>query len=123
MRGAVSGDRLRVYVTGYRVMAYITGVLIIVICFVGLPLQFAAGNGWIDKWLGTVHGYLYIVYVIVAYLLGSKLRLRPMQMIPLLLAGIVPVMTFVVERRMMRKHIEPALAANAASADQQPVTR
>ena len=71
MRGAVQGDRLRAYVTAYRVMAYITGVLIIVICFVGLPLQFAADNNWIDKWLGTVHGYLYIVYVIVAYLLGS----------------------------------------------------
>lgn len=123
MRGAVSGDRLRAYVTGYRVMAYITGVLIIVICFVGLPLQFAAGNDWIDKWLGTVHGYLYIVYVIVAYLLGSKLRLRPMQMIPLLLAGIVPIMTFVVERWMMRKYIGPALAATATTTDEQPVSR
>jgi integral membrane protein len=123
MRGAVPSDRLRAYVTGYRVMAYITGVLIIVICFVGLPLQFAAGNDWIDKWLGTAHGYLYIVYVIIAYLLGSKLRLRPMQMIPLLLAGIVPIMTFVVERWMMRTYITPALAATAAAADQQPVPR
>lgn len=124
MRGAVSGDRLRAYVTAYRVMAYITGVLIIVICFVGLPLQFAAGSNWIDKWLGTVHGYLYIVYVIVAYLLGSKLRLRPMQMIPLLLAGIVPVMTFLVERWMMRTYITPALAATASGAsDQHPVSR
>jgi integral membrane protein len=123
MRGAVSADRLRAYVTGYRVMAYITGVLIIVICFVGLPLQFAAGNDWIDQWLGTVHGYLYIVYVVIAYLLGSKLRLRPMQMIPLLLAGIVPVMTFLVERWMMRAYIAPALAASATAADQQPVSR
>ena len=122
MRGAVPGDRLRAYVTGYRVMAYITGVLIIVICFVGLPLQFAAGNDWIDQWLGTAHGYLYIVYVIVAFLLGTKLRMRPMQMIPLLLAGIVPVMTFVVERWMMRTYITPALAASA-SPDQQPVSR
>ena len=123
MRGAVSGDRLKALVTAYRVMAYITGVLIIVICFAGLPLQFAAGNDWIDKWLGTVHGYLYIVYVIVAYLLGSKLRLRPMQMIPLLLAGIVPIMTFIVERWMMRTYITPALAATAGSADQHPVSR
>ena len=121
MRGAVPDNRLKAYVTGYRVMAYVTGVLIIVICFAGLPLQFAAGNDWIDKWLGTVHGYLYIVYVVIAYLLGSKLRLRPLQMIPLLLAGIVPVMTFVVERWMMRAHITPALAATAAAPDQQPV--
>ena len=123
MRGAAPDSRLKAYVTGYRVMAYITGALIIVICFAGLPLQFAAGNDWIDKWLGTVHGYLYIGYVIIAYLLGSKLRLRPMQMIPLLLAGIVPIMTFIVERRMMRIYIAPALAATGAAPDQEPVGR
>ena len=123
MRGAVPGDRLRAYVTGYRVMAYITGVLIIVICFVGLPLQFAAGNDWIDQWLGTAHGYLYIVYVIVAFLLGTKLRMRPMQMIPLLLAGIVPIMTFLVERWMMRTYITPALSGEPAPSAAQPAKR
>jgi integral membrane protein len=123
MQDAAPGNRFKAYVTGYRVMAYITGVLIIVICFVGLPLQFAANSDWIDKWLGTVHGYLYIIYVIVAFLLGTKLRLRPMQMVPLLLAGIVPIMTFLVERRMMRTYIAPALANDAAGAAQQPISR
>ena len=123
MSSAVPDGRLKAYVTGYRVMAYITGVLIIVICFAGLPLQFAAGQPWIDRVLGTVHGYLYIVYVIFAWLLGTKLRLRPRQMIPLLLAGIIPVMTFVVERWMTRTYIAPALAASANAADQQPVSR
>jgi integral membrane protein len=123
MHGAVPDSRLKAYVTGYRVMAYITGVLIIVICFVGLPLQFAAGHVWIDKWLGTVHGYLYIAYVIIAFLLGTKLRMRPMQMIPLLLAGIVPIMTFVVERWMMRTYIAPALAADGAPAARQTLSR
>ena len=123
MSSAVPDGRLKVYVTGYRVMAYITGVLIIVICFAGLPLQFAAGNNWIDQWLGTVHGYLYIVYVIFAWLLGTKLRLRPRQMIPLLLAGIIPVMTFIVERWLTRTYIAPALTASANAADQQPVSR
>lgn len=123
MQDPVPGNRLKAYVTGYRVMAYITGVLIIVICFVGLPLQFAAGNDWIDKWLGTVHGYLYIIYVITAFLLGTKLRLRAAQMIPLLLAGIVPIMTFLVERWMMRTYIAPALADDAVRAAQQPVGR
>ena len=47
----------------YRVMAYITGVLIIVVCFVGIPLQVAAHNTFIANDIGTVHGFLYIVYV------------------------------------------------------------
>ena len=42
----------------------------------------------------------------------------------LLLAGTVPVMTFYVERWMMRTYIRPALAADdAAAAAPQPVAR
>jgi integral membrane protein len=106
----------------YRVMAYITGVLIIVVCFAGIPLQIAAHNTFIVNDIGTVHGFLYIVYVIVAYMLGSKLRLKRGPMLLLLLAGTVPIMTFFVERWMMRTYITPALAATAES-PQQPVSR
>lgn len=106
----------------YRVMAYITGVLIIVVCFVGIPLQVAAHNTFIVNDIGTVHGFLYIVYIIVAYLLAQKLKMKMGPTLVLLLAGTVPVMTFFVERWMMRKYIAPALAAEGTPA-QQPVVR
>ena len=113
MRGAV----LR-----YRVMACITGVLIIVVIFAGIPLQLAAHNTFIAGDIGTVHGYLYIIYVIVAYLLSRKLKMRMGPTILLLLAGTVPIMTFVVERWMTRTYIKPALAAESAQAPE-PVNR
>jgi integral membrane protein len=114
MRGAV----LR-----YRVMACITGVLIIVVCFVGIPLQVAAHNTFIAGDIGTVHGYLYILYVVVAYLLARKLKMKTGPMILLLLAGTIPVLTFIVERWMTRTYINPALAAETAPTPQQPVGR
>jgi integral membrane protein len=115
----------------YRVMAYITGVLIIVVCFVGIPLQVAAHNSFIVNDIGTVHGFLYIIYVIFAYMLSLKLGMKTLswQTILLLLAGTVPVMTFFVERWMMRTYITPALAAaglsgpGADSNQSQPVSR
>jgi integral membrane protein len=109
----------------YRVMAYITGVLIIVVVFVGIPLQLAAHNTIISNQVATVHGFLYIVYVIVAYILAQKLKMRLGPTILLLLAGTVPIMTFVVERWMMRTYIAPALAGDDATAGtpQQPVGR
>ena len=113
MRGAV----LR-----YRVMACITGVLIIVVIFAGIPLQLAAHNTFIAGDIGTVHGYLYIIYVIVAYLLSRKLKMRMGPTILLLLAGTVPIMTFVVERWMTRTYIRPALAAESAQVPE-PVNR
>ncbi len=101
----------------YRVMAYTTGVLIIVLCFVGIPLQ-VAGHPQVQQYVGEIHGFLYIVYVIMAFLLALKLRMRLLswQTILLLLAGTIPVMTFVVERWMTRRYIAPALAAEGAPA-------
>ena len=108
---------------GYRVMAYITGVLIIVVCFVGIPLQVAANNTFIVDQIGTVHGWLYIGYVIVAYILAQKLKMKAGPTAALLLAGTIPVMTFFVERWMQRAYIAPALAAESAPSSQQPVSR
>ena len=107
----------------YRVMAYITGVLIIVVCFVGIPLQVAANNTFIVNQIGTVHGFLYIVYIIVAYILAQKLKMRFWPTILLLLAGTIPILTFFVERWMNRTYIAPALAAESAQSPQQPVSR
>jgi integral membrane protein len=107
----------------YRVMAYITGVLIIVVCFAGIPLQVAAHNTFIANDIGTLHGFLYIVYIIFAYILAQKLKMRLGPTILLLLAGTVPVMTFIVERWMTRTYITPALAAESAPSPQQPVAR
>jgi integral membrane protein len=107
----------------YRVMAYITGVLIIVVCFAGIPLQVAAHNTFIVNDIGTVHGFLYIVYTIFAYILARKLKMKTGPTVLLLLAGTVPIMTFFVERWMMKTYIAPALAAESAPSEKQPVSR
>jgi integral membrane protein len=107
----------------YRVMAYITGVLIIVVCFAGIPLQVAAHNTFIANDIGTLHGFLYIVYIVFAYILAQKLKMKLGPTILLLLAGTVPIMTFIVERWMTRTYIAPALAAESARSPQQPVAR
>ena len=100
----------------YRVMAFTTGVLVIMLCFVGIPLQIARPPA-VQQYVGEVHGFLYIVYMIMAFLLALKLRMRVLswQTFLLLLAGTVPVMTFVVERWITRRYIVPALAAEEAA--------
>jgi integral membrane protein len=105
----------------YRVMAYITGVVLMVLCFVGIPLQ-VAGHPAVANDVGVVHGILYIIYVIVAYLLARLLKLAVGPTVLLLLAGTIPVLTFVVERWLTHRYIEPAMAA-ANAEPQQPVSR
>jgi integral membrane protein len=109
---------VRAAVLRYRVMAYVTGVVLILLCFVGIPLQVFAHNTAVVNYVGTTHGILYLIYLATAYQLSRLLgmKLGSPQTVILLLAGTIPVLTFVVERWMTRRYINPALAAELAAA-------
>lgn len=109
---------MRAAVLRYRVMAYVTGVVLMVLCFVGIPLQVFAHDDAVVNYVGTTHGILYIIYLATAYQLSRllKMKLGSPQTVILLLAGTIPVLTFVVERWMTRRYIDPALAAAAGAA-------
>src|ERR1022692_4729242 len=96
-------------------MAYVTGVVLIVLCFVGIPLQVFAHNAAVANYVGITHGLLYIVYLATAYLLSRQLRMKlgSPQTVLLLLAGTIPVLPLVVERWVPRRFINPALATAA----------
>jgi integral membrane protein len=111
---------VRGVVLRYRVMAYVTGVVLVILCFVGIPLQIAGYPALVNV-VGTVHGILYIIYLVTAAMLAWKLRLRPGRTIVLLLAGTIPILTFVVERWMTRRYINPALAAETTADRERPL--
>jgi integral membrane protein len=121
----VRPDALRLVVRAYRVMAYTTGVLVLVLCFVGIPLQVFANNLLIVKYVGTLHGFLYIIYVIVAFAMTRAVRipLANWRTVIVLAAGTIPVLTFVVERWVSRTYIDPALAAAGVAPREHPVLR
>ena len=104
----------------YRVMAYVTGVVLVVLCFVGIPLQ-VAGHPTVANDVGVVHGILYIIYLVFAWILSRKLELATKPTVIMLLAGTIPIMTFIVERWVTRRFINPALAAQLQPS--QPVRR
>jgi integral membrane protein len=111
--------RVRINVILYRVMAYVTGVILIVLCALAIGQVWTSDGAAVNA-VGTVHGLLYIVYLIVSYPLTRRLRLAVPATIAVLLAGTVPVMTFVVEYRIRHRYIEPALAQQDAGPREAP---
>ena len=83
--------------TRYRVLAYAVGVGLATLCFVGVPLQFAAGIPEVDSVVGPVHGIFYMVYLLAAVDLARRARFTLLQMAAMIGAGFVPVLAFVVE--------------------------
>ena len=118
----MEADKLRVAVVrAYRAMAYVTGTMLIILCFVGIPLQVFAGNDAVAKIVGTAHGFLYIVYLVVAFAMTRLVRIRTASLttVIVLAAGTIPVLTFVVERLVTRRYINPVLAADQAGTSPQ----
>jgi integral membrane protein len=112
----VRADALAKAVLRYRVMAYVTGVVLMFLCFVGIPLQVFAHNLIVVNYVGTTHGILYLIYLVVAFLMTRQvgMKVASASTLIVLLAGTIPVLTFVVERWVTRRYINPALAAAGA---------
>jgi integral membrane protein len=107
--------RVRLNVVLYRVMAYVTGVVLIVLCVLAIMQAFVNDEEAVSI-VGQIHGGLYIVYLLVAFTLCRRLRLPLWPTVAVLLAGTIPVMTFIVERWVTHRYIEPALAGATAAA-------
>ena len=107
--------------TRYRVMAYVTAVLLIVLVFVGVPLQ-VAGHPGLATVVGTLHGFLYIIYLFVAFQLTRTLHIPVFRTILVLIAGTVPFGAIIAERRLTSEYARQARRAargNAGAAPQE----
>ena len=84
--------------TRYRIAAYVVGVVLLVLVLVAMPLKYLADSPGLVAVVGPVHGFLYIVYLVVTFDLSMRQRWPLGRMVLLLLAGTVPFLSFVAER-------------------------
>jgi integral membrane protein len=95
--------------TRFRVMAIVTGTGLVILTFVGIPLQIWADNDTVVAIVGTAHGYLYLVYLAVTADLGLRLRWPLVRLLLIAIAGTVPFCSFIAERKVTRLvHTEQA---------------
>jgi integral membrane protein len=91
----------------YRVMANIVGVLLIFLVLIGVPLKYFAEHGTglqeageaITTYLGVAHGWLYMIFLVMAALLARAARWTIPFTVTTLLAGTVPILSFWAEHR------------------------
>ncbi|CAM3813658.1 DUF3817 domain-containing protein [Nocardioides zeicaulis] len=112
--------------TAYRVMATVVGVLLVVLCLIGVPLaNFDGSPMWgvfdstpmwvtpgsdaqdagelITTYLGVAHGWLYMIFLLSAFLLSRRARWDLPFTLVTLLCGTVPLLSFWAEHRATRR--------------------
>lgn len=114
----------------YRVMANIVGVLLVVLCLIGLPLHYGhvlfpetlpvggsaeRAGAWISQYLGVAHGWLYMTFLIAAFILSRKARWDLRFTVVTLLCGTVPILSFWAEHRAT-KQVQDQLVKEPAAA-------
>ncbi|MGH6654341.1 MAG: DUF3817 domain-containing protein [Actinocrinis sp.] len=123
MAAATPAAKRSPLVTAYVVFAWATGVAMVLLVFVGMPLQYWANSGEVDKLVGVVHGVgLYPIYVILCIATAFVYRLSIPHMALMALAGLIPGLSPYVARRTV-KHIDERLAAKAAAAQPQTTSK
>lgn len=86
----------------FQVMAWVTGVLLAFMTVVGLPWKYLLGHddslwyalGW------QFHGFLYMLYLVTVLDVAIRARWSPGRTVLVALAGTIPFMSFVFERRI-----------------------
>jgi integral membrane protein len=122
--------------TPYRVMATVVGVLLIVLILIGVPLANFDGSSmwgifpstpelttpgsdahqlgeWITHTLGVAHGWLYMIFLLFAFMLSRRAEWSPGFTVVTLLAGTVPILSFWAEHRATRD-VRARIAAEEA---------
>jgi integral membrane protein len=87
----------------YRVAAWVTGIGLLVLVFVAMPLKYFLGEPRPVALVGMLHGFLYMVYIVCTLILAERCRWRPLEAVVILLAGTIPIASFVAERQVTRR--------------------
>jgi integral membrane protein len=87
----------------YRTMAWIVGVLLIALVLVAVPVKYLGGPSEPVLVIGTAHGWLYAIFFLTACDLAVRARWTLKGSVLVILAGTVPILSFVAERIATRK--------------------
>jgi integral membrane protein len=106
----------------YRVLAFVVGVLLAFSALVAFPTKYFATEGSDLQEFGEAasitwlfHGWIFMIYVVVAFLLSRRAGWSTRFTILTLVAGLVPLLIFWVEHRVTAKiraeHPDPMVTA------------
>lgn len=90
----------------YRFMALITGVMLLVLCaemiYKYLLIPAGASDSALPyiEWIPFAHGWIYVLYLVTVLDLWAKMRWSFGRLVTMVLAGVVPVMSFLLEKNV-----------------------
>ena len=84
----------------FKFIAYLAGVVLILFT-IEITLKY---SGILEiPWFAQLHGIVYMVYVVIAFDISHRAKLSLRDTFLILIAGTIPVMSFIAESRIRRR--------------------
>lgn len=87
---------------GFRVLGYLEAMSFLGLLFIAMPLKYIWGEPLAVRILGSVHGGLFVVYILAAFVLAEKLNWSLKTLFYSWLAAVLPLGTIVFDRKYLR---------------------
>ncbi|MCC4214554.1 DUF3817 domain-containing protein [Leeuwenhoekiella parthenopeia] len=91
-------------IQSFKWIAILEGISFLLILFVTMPLKYIFDEGQPNQIIGMAHGFLFLAYVVMAFLVKSELKWNTKTLLIVLACSIIPFGTFWMER----KYLEPS---------------
>lgn len=86
----------------FKFISYLAGVVLILFT-IEITLKY---SGILEiPWFAQLHGFVYMVYVVIAFDMSRRAKLSLRDTFLVLIAGTIPVMSFVAESKIRRRVI------------------
>lgn len=111
--GTAAGRSAGGLLTAYRIISLVTGIGLLALVLYAMPAKYIGDDARPVAVIGQIHGFLYMVYLVIALLLANRCKWSLVKTVLVLLAGTIPFAVFFAERRVVRD--ERARAATQPS--------
>ncbi len=93
----------------FRIISLIEGLSFLVLLFVAMPLKYYWGYPQAVSMVGMTHGLLFVAYVALAAMVGQRQGWSDRFMFVVVLAGMLPFGCFVLEQKLKKEALQPAM--------------
>ena len=84
----------------FRLIAFIEGISFVVLLFLAMPLKYYFDSPGMVRYVGMIHGFLFIAYVVFLFQLKNEEKWPLKEVVIGLIASIVPFGTFWFDKRL-----------------------
>lgn len=90
--------------TIFRLISYLEGISYLLILFVTMPLKYLFASPEPNKVIGMAHGFLFLLYIVFAFLIKPEKKWNNKTLIIVLLCSIIPFGTFWMDKKYLSRN-------------------